>query len=700
MGNRNGKAMKLRSGSPWFFGVLLAVCPVATTAQERPASTSDGDSKAATGGARPPQMNRGFLGRDVPVFDPGSDVAGLDGKIWNVNNNRLFRARFEKYLNAPAETKEADLQYDSTIDKILNLLSPTHLRGPQVEEAWKLLPAASEYESDANLCISLSDAVYNVWLAKNEVSKIEMANRNLSREKEKLEWNYQVNMSESKVGTVAVGTNTPASLTPQDEARLEPIREKLSEVRSTLANNKLRKEASIVQAKIDFQTLIVQLFAQRRFQHVLIATRFYRNLFGDGDNRLQALDQIASSLPVDKDGGQARVKAKFNPKVAGRGGSEVAAGAGVGNKKDNQGWGADTGAEARSSGGAFSMEGMELGLENVGVETLVSAGASGLKALGKMINSLSQLDALANEAIRDVNEGVEAYKFLLEQNELKSATERLFETFSMGEYLPSVRKLSREEKRRALEFARKTNELLAALEVNDLTRAEDLIRDLGKTARDFDTSKPLAVVETAKTVSAMHLAKAKAAATSGDRNTLEAELRAAMEIWPRNPALAEVSGSIFSQTDLQQQALNDFDRLIAQKNYRQIYDDKLRFIAATTLYPERQEKLRKVLDTIQLAESALLRASELAKRGDSAGAWESVERGFQDAPDDPKLNQARAEFTTQAAEFVRAIRTAQEMERKQQLGSGLAWYLRAQQDYPNSELAREGIGRISEVILR
>ena len=677
--------------------LLLAGGDMGPSFAQMESSRREGDSKAATGGARPPQMNQGFLGRDVPVFDPGSDVAGLDGKIWNVNNNRLFRARFEKYLNAPEETSEADLKYDAVIDKILFLLSPTHPKGPQVEEAWKLLPTASEYESDANLCVSLSDAVYNVWLAKNEVGKIEMANRALLKEKETLEWNYRVSVKpEASLGM----TNPTASTETQKEereARLDPLKEKLSEVKSTLANNRLRKEASIVQAKIDFQTLLVQFFAQRRFQHVLIGTRFYRTLFGDGDNRLQALDQIAASLPVDKDAGQARVRAKLNPKVAGRGGSEAGAGAGVGHDRDDGGSG--VGADARSSGGAFAMEGIDFGLENVGVESLVSGGATGLKALGKMINSLSQLDALANEAIRDVNEGIKAYQFLLEQSELKSATERLFETFAMGEYIPSVRKLPRSDKRRALEFTRKANELLAALEVNDLSRAEDLIQDLGKSARDFDTSKPLAVVETAKTVSAMHLAKAKAAATSGDRATLEAELRAATEIWPRNPALAEVSATIFSQTDLQQQALNDFDRLFAQKNYRQIYDDKLRFIAATTLHAERQERLKKVLDQIQIAETALTRAAELGKRGDPAGAWESVERGFLDFPDDPKLNQARAEFTTQAAEFVRAVRTAQEMERKQQLGSSLAWYLQAQQNYPNSEIAQDGIARLASQIL-
>ena len=660
----------------------------------------EGNSKAATGGARPPQMNQGFLGRDVPVMDPGSDTSTFDGKLWNMNNNRLFRSRFEKYLNAPAETSEADQQYESTINQILTLLSPGKVTSANVDAAWKLLPKASEYRSDANLCNSLADVIYSVWLAKNESARLEMANRSLQREKSALEWNYRMNLGPSTITSVAPsGTNSPTStttLTPQDEARVEPIKEALSDVRATMVNNKLKKEASIVQAKIDFQSLIIQYFAQRRFRHVLIGTRFYRSLFGDGDSRLNAMDQIASSLPVDKDAGQVKIKAKLDPKIAAKGGSGAYAGAGAG----TNGKYASTGGDTSSSGGGFNAEGVQLGVENLGVESLISAGASCLKALGKMINSLGQIDALANEAIRDVDEGIESYKFLLEKNELKSATERLFETFMIGEYMPSVRKLSRDDKRRALEFTRKTNELLAALEVNDLTRAEDLIKELSQTARDFDTSKPLAVVETAKTVSAMHLAKAKAAASSGDRTTLETELRAATEIWPRNPALTTVSGSIFSQTDVQQQALNDFDRLFAQKNYRQIFDDKVRYIAATAMYPERQEKLKTILDRVQGAETALMRATELAKRGDPAGAWESVEHGFSDYPDDPKLNQARADFTTQAAEFVRSVRTAQEMERKQQIGSSLAWYLRALQDYPNSEIARDGIDRISAAIVK
>ena len=43
--------------------------------------------------------------------------------------------------------------------------------------------------------------------------------------------------------------------------------------------NDVKRELSEIQAKVEFQALMVQFFLQRRFQHVLMATRFYRALF-------------------------------------------------------------------------------------------------------------------------------------------------------------------------------------------------------------------------------------------------------------------------------------------------------------------------------------------------------------------------------------------------------------------------------------
>ena len=44
------------------------------------------------------QGNQQVVGNDVPYFDPTTDVFTFDGKSFNVNDNRVFRARFENYL--------------------------------------------------------------------------------------------------------------------------------------------------------------------------------------------------------------------------------------------------------------------------------------------------------------------------------------------------------------------------------------------------------------------------------------------------------------------------------------------------------------------------------------------------------------------------------------------------------------------------
>jgi tetratricopeptide (TPR) repeat protein len=265
--------------------------------------------------------------------------------------------------------------------------------------------------------------------------------------------------------------------------------------------------------------------------------------------------------------------------------------------------------------------------------------------------------------------------------------------------MPEIRTLPRSEKRQALSFAQKSYQLVSALEVKDYTLAQTLVDDLRALAKDFDTSKPVAAIETARTISALHLAKARAAAVSGDKAVLESELKAAAELWPRNPALAEVSGLIFNQGDVQQRALLDFDQLLSQHNYRLIFDDRMRFIAASALYPDRQKQLKDVLTLMQDVETAIIQAGEIAKHGDYAGAWETLEKKFQVFPDDSKLNQLRASLTTEASEFVHTLRTAEQLEKKDQIGSSLAWFLKAQKIYPASEFAQDGVSRLVKKVL-
>lgn len=88
-----------------------------------------------------------------------------DGHNWNLNNNRLFEARFEKYLNASAETSADAAAYQALLNSILAKLGPDQISTANVDEAFRLLKRAAGYEIDAHLCDALADAVYSVWRA-------------------------------------------------------------------------------------------------------------------------------------------------------------------------------------------------------------------------------------------------------------------------------------------------------------------------------------------------------------------------------------------------------------------------------------------------------------------------------------------------------------------------------------------------------
>src|ERR1700761_1424841 len=103
-------------------GVVSAQVP---DAPGGPAPAASGGGAASAPAAAPAQgagggaKNGSFLGKDVPSFDPHSEVLTWDGKNWNVNDNRVFEARFEKYLNTAEETTATARYYQQTIDRIL-----------------------------------------------------------------------------------------------------------------------------------------------------------------------------------------------------------------------------------------------------------------------------------------------------------------------------------------------------------------------------------------------------------------------------------------------------------------------------------------------------------------------------------------------------------------------------------------------------
>ena len=63
------------------------------------------------------------------------------------------------------------------------------------------------------------------------------------------------------------------------------------------------------------------------------------------------------------------------------------------------------------------------------------------------------------------------------------------------------------------------------------------------------------------------------------------------------------------------------------------------------------------------------------------------------------LGTKRSNLATDVAEFVGALKKAENLEERNQAGSSLAWYLKSRKIYPNSTFAQEGIGRLVNRIL-
>jgi hypothetical protein len=587
------------------------------------------------------------MGNELPFMDPSAETVSWNGHTWAATDNRLLAARFERYLNEPEDNSEEALDYRQTIDSILELVSPHHPGGPDFPAALKLLPRASSFPGDAKLCDSLTQAIYAAVLAKKDVSSTRALSEAMEDEKQRLirksDWKaaHETDPTLGQTGGSGGGggggnpqgggggganqpgqARQPAQNPGRGTVSLEYVDSlrRITEIEVMKKANAAKTEIQITQAKIQYQALMLQFFVQRRFEHVVMASRFYHQIWRDGDNKLN----------IDKK-------------------SEV----------------------------------YKLFTESLGSSPTVAA-----------------LDALASEAIRDVNQGVEAYSFLAEKSELQSAAKRLSEAYMVGEFMPSIRTLPRDKKRKVLEFVRESYKLIAALDVKDYTRAKEITESLKTTSGDFDPTKAEAAIATYTRVSDMHINAAKLAASQGDNDKAGTEIKAAMEVWPQNPKLAEFD-KLVEQGGGMAVAKNDFDRLLNEQNYREIFRRQYEIAPSIAGDAAREDAFKQIITNLTRIEGALGKAKEFSKMGQDYAAWEQLAALRKEFPDDPKLGAELERLAPDVADFTKALNRAREFEERKdkQVGSALSWYLKARSIYPRSDMAEAGIQRMLEDIL-
>jgi len=260
----------------------------------KPASSNGGDTTIV----RPKKESKSPYGNEVPFIDPTQETVTLMGHTFNLGDNRLG-GQFESYLADVPNTSKAAQEYRETIDAILTAVSP-HTKGVNIAQklrnGFALLPRAASYSGDGRICDSLSNAIYASMLSKGSVNNSKDYITDLEKEKQRIIYNADVlakkkSLISGENNTKKAGAKKKGKKTTVEKAtesfELQDMQKRILEIEALKKLHQAKDEINIVQAKIQYQALLAQLFVQRRFEHVVIGTRFYNLVFRDGDSRMR-----------------------------------------------------------------------------------------------------------------------------------------------------------------------------------------------------------------------------------------------------------------------------------------------------------------------------------------------------------------------------------------------------------------------------
>lgn len=316
------------------------------------------------------------------------------------------------------------------------------------------------------------------------------------------------------------------------------------------------------------------------------------------------------------------------------------------------------------------------------------------------VPTLESVDTLSREAMNDVTTGMRTVDDLYKQGELYGAFERLQETYFLGEFEPAVMMYDQAKKREMLELWRDLRELQRLGDERDLANVEGYVNKVRGRARDFPGAAILSRVNNAINASNMAVLSAKQAALAGDTVKAESSLERATKIWPQNPAVKEFANQVVSRQDKLSQMVPEFDRMVAEARWREIFNKKLEFALALAQDKARSEKLRQVINRVGELDANIQKASVLASQNNPYLAWDVIVEISKTESDDLVLAKTRSDIAPLVADYARQIGQAEKYEREGSAAAALAAWMAAQDLNPASPSCGAAVKRLATMVAR
>ncbi|MDP0496894.1 MAG: hypothetical protein Q7Q73_11895 [Verrucomicrobiota bacterium JB024] len=286
----------------------------APSAQGTPANANTMNVGTGSGGLFESDTLRAF---SKDLFDTDSDSVDLEegtlnwkGRTFSIGNSRVVRARFERYLATPALPDDDDVYLGilGKIEELLSLVGQNEVKDDQqlndeIFEAWQLLFVAARYEMDGGTSLVIANQVYNVWRIRDENINMDRAQVLIEDEKKKIQnelvsgdWYDKTEFDEVQ-RLKAQGRHTGEMFEGVTEATFRA--ERLAEAQTRIASLEAQRVTNGLQAKLQFQSQLLNMLLSRRFEHCLIGSMFYRYVFkGSHSQMIVGQEQLQGFIPI------------------------------------------------------------------------------------------------------------------------------------------------------------------------------------------------------------------------------------------------------------------------------------------------------------------------------------------------------------------------------------------------------------------
>ena len=250
-----------------------------------------------------------LFGVEIPLLDPASDTLSYNGGLFDVGNNAVVRARFEKYLQQnPDESKDARA-YRAKMEELLditqrNARSSSPVGGANMVLIGRGLYEMDSYPPDGGQAGALASAMVSALQVQFANQKRDRENDKLQREINQLvtDTNRLVNYNTGRGGRMPsasgrgnsknTGSKSSGQVSGGNVSNVHSVRishntKTIAGKEATQMKNDAESTTALALAKVNYQSMLAALLLSRRYDHALIGANSYRHIFRDGDTALK-----------------------------------------------------------------------------------------------------------------------------------------------------------------------------------------------------------------------------------------------------------------------------------------------------------------------------------------------------------------------------------------------------------------------------